>query len=399
MAAPLSTLPFIDYDDTEYAQHPFEWLSEKANQSKMARSFRGVDLLDYNLCRQLFMNRDLGNGHLDLVELIGIPEHSQAMRFKRSALDGLNRGETRTRLRQTMLQLMGPSQADVLRASISRVVRDLIKDLPTDGVVDLRADFADLLPGRVFCSWLDVPMTDDRLIMEMSESTLSLFSRDPETSRKVVDGFDTIFAYVREKIAMRRTFLGEDLLSGFIRAQLNGAISEDELEIILVMLIEGSSDNTAHQVAIAVDRLTTIPGLWKRLGDQPELVPAAVRETMRLWPRSISTTRKALIDTEIDGFAIPQGTNVFACFGAAQRQADIFDDPHSFRLDRNGPQQHMNFGGGVFSCIGQFVAVIETEEAVAQLAQRFPQLRVTRQKREFTAMFHSVPELAVQLNG
>ena len=123
----------------------------------------------------------------------------------------------------------------------------------------------------------------------------------------------------------------------------------------------------------------------------------AVRECMRMWPRSISTSRHALVDTELDGVAIPAGSTVFASFGAAQRQPDIFEDPHKFDMTRPEQPTHMNFGGGVFSCLGQFVASIEVEEAVEQTARRYPGLRITEAKRDFTAMFQSIPRLVAEV--
>ena len=54
----------------------------------------------------------------------------------------------------------------------------------------------------------------------------------------------------------------------------------------------------------------------------------------------------------------------------------------------------MNFGGGAFSCLGQFVATIEVAEATAQLARRYPDL-VVRAEREYTAMFQIIPSLTM----
>ena len=399
MPMPVQDLPFIDYDDPAYAVDPFGWLATHARSQKLVRSFRGVDVLDYKTCRSVLLNRDLGNGHLDLVELIGFPEDSVAMGFKRRALDGLNRGDQRTHLRRIMLSHFGPAQAEQLRDTISGVIGNLIDELPTAGQVELKYAFADRVPARVFCAWINAPMNDDRLVMELSETMLRIFERDPAVQPKIVESFERTFEYVRGYITARRAAPGDDILSALIRGQQEGVLSEQELEDCMVMMVEGSSDNTSHQIAIAVDRLTRIPGLWRQMGKEPQIIPDAIAELMRLWPRSISTTRTALVDTTLEGVAIPKGMNVFASFGAAHRNNEAFEDADIFKLGRDVPVQHMNFGGGIFSCLGQFVASIETEEAIAQLSQRFPNLTVTDVDRSFSAMFHSINHINVALDG
>ncbi len=394
----IAELALLDYDDPEFARDPFAWLAAQARHHRIARSVRGVELLDYQLCRNLFMDRDLGTDHGNLVERMGLPEGSRALAFKRRMLLTQNRGDTRQRLRRALTALIGPSQADAMRGSIAGVVSRLIDGLSGD-TVDLRHDFAELVPASVYCSWVDAPPSDARFVGQMSETVLSIFRRDPSLTPAIVAAYDRLFDYVRARLDERRAAPGDDFLSQLIRLHDEGTLGPEELEDFAVMLVEASTDNTANQIAIAVERLTAIPGLWARLGHEPDLVPGAVREAMRLWPRSISTSRTALNDMRIADVEIPAGTAVFACFAAAHRQPDMFEDADSFRPDRPAAPTHMNFGGGAFSCLGQFVAATETEESIAQLAQRFPKLRVCVLKRDFTAMFNSVPTLEVALSG
>lgn len=389
----IEDLPFLDYADPAYAADPFGWLAEAAKGRPMARSERGVEILDYQLCREFLIGRAFGTDHGNLVERMGLPE-SRALEFKRRMLLTQNRGETRQRLRRALAGLIGPREAEAMRAEIAGVIRRLIDGLPAEGA-DLKRDFAELAPAGVYCAWVDAPLSDARFVAEMSETALTIFRRDPSLTPSIVAAYDELFAYAKARLAERRKAMGEDFLSALIRIREAGGLSEEELEDFAVMLIEASTDNTSHQIAIAVDRLTAMPEVWRAIGADPGLAPAAVREVMRLWPRSISTSRTALEETGFAGVRIPQGASLFASFGAAHRQADVFPAPHDFRLDRPPQPPHMNFGGGVFSCLGQFVAAIEVEEAVSQLAARFPALRTTRVERDYTPMFQSIARLDV----
>ncbi len=391
----VADLPFIDYGDPAYAASPFDWLADKAKSCRIARSARGVELLDYGLCRAFVLDRAMGTDHGNLVEKMGIPE-SRALTFKRRMLLTQNRGEVRQRLRGALTGLIGPMQVEDLRAGISGVVSTLIDDLP-GGEVDLKQAFADLVPAAVYCNWVDAPLSDARWVSEMSETVLAIFRRDPALTPGIVAAYDEMFAYVAERIAARRDAMGDDFLSRLIRVQEAGGLSEGELEDFAVMLIEASTDNTAASIAIIIDRLAALPGVWAAIAKDPKLAAPAVREAMRLWPRSISTSRTALEDTAIEDVVIPMGATIFASFGAAQRQPDIFENPDEFNLTRPERPPHMNFGGGAFACLGQFVAIIEVEEAIAQLAARYPNLKVANADRDYTPMFQSLIRLDAAL--
>lgn len=392
----VSQLPFADYDDPEYQIDPFAWLAKKAKQSKLVQSARGIEILDYDLCRKFLLDRNFGTDHANLVEKMGLPD-SRALDFKRRMLLTQNRNETRKSIRNALTNLVGPSHAIAMQEMIAGVVSDLLKNLP-ESAQDLKYNFADLVPAGVYCSWVDAPLTDARFIADGSEAVLAIFRQDPSLTSSIVAAYDLLFDYAKSQLEKRRIDMGDDFLSRLIRIRDAGTLSEVELEDFAVMLIEASTDNTAHQISIAIDRLSAMPAVWRAIGDDASLAPAAVREVMRLWPRSISTSRVAFEGAEIDGIKIPTGTTVGACFGAAHRQADKFANPDQFDLTRPELPPHMNFGGGAFSCLGQFVAVIEIHEAVAQIARRFPNLKTTDVERIYTPIFQIIPSLTVTLN-
>lgn len=391
----IAELPFLDYSDPAYQADPFGWLAKHGQAHDMARSDRGGEILEFKTCRKFLIDRAFGTDHANLVEKMGLPE-SRALTFKRGMLLTQNRTETRKRIRNTLTHLIGPQAAGPMRGEIASVIARLLDGLP-GGSVDLKRDFADLVPAGVYCAWVDAPLSDARFVADSSEAVLAIFRRDPSLTDGIVAAYDRLFDYARVQLARRRADMGDDFLSRLIGIRDAGGLSEGELEDFTVMLIEASTDNTAHQIAIAIDRLTAMPQIWRALARDATQAPAALREVMRMWPRSISTSRVALRDTALGEFEIPMGTTVFASFGAAHRQADIFDDPHRFDPTRPPRPTHMNFGGGVFSCLGQFVATIEVEEAVAQLARRYPGLTCTAVEREYTPMFQIVGSLHADL--
>ena len=76
---------------------------------------------------------------------------------------------------------------------------------------------------------------------------------------------------------------------------------------------------------------------------------------------------------EVSGVPIPEGHLVAVCFGAANRDPAVFEDPETFRLDRP-PADHLAFGQGFHFCIGAHLARVEASLTLNHFLDRFPTL-------------------------
>jgi cytochrome P450 len=69
------------------------------------------------------------------------------------------------------------------------------------------------------------------------------------------------------------------------------------------------------------------------------------------------------------------------CYGAANRDPEVFDRPDEFRLDRPTSElrRHLAFGTGPHLCVGAALARLEMRVALSRLMERFPELHPTGQ--------------------
>ena len=393
----IEDLPEIDFGGAAYRNAPFRLLADCARQWKIARSARGVELLDYDLCRAAIIDRRLGTGHPKLMNVLGLPE-GRALDYKRNSISFHNRGPRRRDLRMPVTKLMGPDASERFRTDIRSVITRIVDAIPAAEEVDLIAALCDPVPSAVYCYWVGAPFEDAAYVARTSHTVQQVHTRNPEHTGAIVAGFESLIDYVDDRIRVRRADPGDDLLSDLIRATDAGALTEDDLRNWVIKLAEANTDNSSHQIGIALIELASRPEVWARLSTDPDLVPAAVREVMRYHPRSISTSREVMEAMVIEGTELPVGTPVFANIGAAHWDERHYPAPESFDIDRPADPPHLNFGGGIFSCIGRYAVTMEVEEAIRLLARRFPRLRLVRTAFSHSPMFTSVSELSAVLD-
>ena len=388
----ISDLPRIDFHSNEYLTKPLETLAKLSKQLKLGKSERGIEILDYNLCRDSILDRRFGTGHPKLMKVLGL-EEGPALTYKKNSISFHDRGETRRRLRIPITKLMGPEGSERFRDDIRHVVKSTFQELPRNREVDLIKFLCDKIPSRVYCYWINAPQEDADFVSRTSHIVQQVHTRDPKTAKQVSVGFEDLLKYVDKRIKISRQALGDDLLSDLIRVTDNGYLSDDELRNWVVKMAEANTDNSSHQIAIAIIELASRPKIWKLLAKNPHLVPQALREVMRYHPRSLSTSRETLVDVELAGFFIPKGEAIFPNIGAAHWNPNYFPNPEIFDINRPEKPAHLNFGGGIFSCIGRFAVTIEIEEVIAYMTQAFPNFKLIKSSFSHSPMFTSVEEL------
>jgi len=392
----IEDLPELDFDSADYQRAPFETLAGWARNWQVARSARGVEILDYDLCRKAILDRQLGTGHPKLMNVLGLPE-GRPLDYKRNSISFHNRGPRRRDLRLPVTRLMGPEGTERFRGDIEKVVDRVIDAIPRDQSVDLIGALCDPTPSAVYCYWIGAPFEEAAFVARTSHSVQKVHTRNPAHRQEILDAFEALIDFVDARIADRRASPADDLLSDLIAAEKAGHLDADDLRNWVIKLAEANTDNSSHQIGIAVIELATRPGIWARLHRDPALVPAAVREVMRYRPRSISTSREAMEDMQIADVAIPRGTPVFANIGATHWDGRYYANPERFDIDRTEEPPHLNFGGGIFSCIGRYAVTMEVEQVIARLARDFPDLTVEDYGYAHSPMFTLVSHLTARL--
>jgi hypothetical protein len=159
-------------------------------------------------------------------------------------------------------------------------------------------------------------------------------------------------------------------------AAVTGPLTEAETISNAAVLMFGGIETTEGMIANAMLHLLANPAALGQVRDDPELIPAAVEESLRLDPAAAVVDRYATADSRIGGAAIRAGDQVTVSITGANRDPAVFPDPDSYQLHRANASKHLAFAHGPHFCLGAHLARLEARVAVATMLGRLPGLRL-----------------------
>ncbi|MER5220675.1 cytochrome P450 [Streptomyces flaveus] len=273
-----------------------------------------------------------------------------------------------TRLKRALYQAFGPRQMPRMEALVERVVGELVAEAVEHDELDF-IDLAKQLPNRVVCAMMGIPRADWAWIGAL---TTDAFDSPDETVRG--NAHSEIFLYFIELLGERRARPGDDLVSQIAHDTLvdegdgtERPLSDEEIVFNCNGVLSGANETTRYSAAGAVHMFARLPEQWELLrGLGPGGVAPAVEEILRWTTPGVHALRTALRDTEINGARIAAGDRVTLWNVSANRDEDVFADPHAFRVDRH-PNRHVAFGHGRHLCLGARLARFELGALLKEL--------------------------------
>lgn len=287
-------------------------------------------------------------------------------------------GEEHRRLRTKTSQALTPRRLEAIRPDIEKFTDDLLDALAEqgrDGVVDLKAVFAQPLPMKVVGLLMGV---DEALHPMLTRQYKAFFSMlTPQEDRlALLAELDVFYAeLVREKTAHPT----DDLTSGLILAEEGGEpLTEEEVVGNLKAMVAAGHETTIGLILNAVRALLAHPDQLRLVLDGEIPWETVIEETLR-WdtPTTHLLMRFATEDIQVGDQVIAEGEGVVISYRAIGRDtAHHGDDAGAFDITRPTPIRHMTFGHGPHICPGAALSRVEAGIALPALFGRFPRLKL-----------------------
>jgi cytochrome P450 len=277
------------------------------------------------------------------------------------------------KFRRLLDPLFAPREMEKLEAEVRTLVVELIDDFVDDGECEFNSAVAIPLPCTVFLRLMGLPLEDLDLFLRFKDGIIRPVAATMADGRAMArETGQEIYAYFEAVIAQRRAQPENDLLSGFIAAEIDGErlTTEDILDISYLFLLAGLDTVTAS-LGCAVTYLAQHPDRQQALRDDPSRVPAAVEELLR-WETPVpGVLRVATQDVDVAGSTIPAGQTVTCLLASANTDALEFPDPELIDFER-AANRHLAFGAGLHRCLGSHLARLEMRVALDELHRRVP---------------------------
>jgi cytochrome P450 len=245
--------------------------------------------------------------------------------------------------------------------------------LPAGRCADLVSQIARPFASDVQWSWLaGVGEFDrERALKWVLDWTHDHFGPEYERSER------EWVAWTDATIAARRSGpRRDDLVDALVHGEIQGRpLTDAEIAGIMNIMIVGGVSTTADAIGNIVLRLAVQPELQERLRSEPDTLPRAIEELLRLEPPAAGPSRRCTRDTEIRGKRIAAGQQVFVHLTAANRDPSRFPDPGEFRLDRPSTA-NLAFGFGHHRCLGATFARQNLRIALEEILRRMKDIRL-----------------------
>ncbi len=283
--------------------------------------------------------------------------------------------------RRFRVPLQHAFRADRMR-SIEEPVRAaaarLVDDVAARGEMDLVADFAAPLSLRAVLQLCDLPADDVQLMINWlpDVKALTMSTLEPEQQVACARSFVAVQRHMAALVEQRRAAPGDDLIGSLISVRADGGAPLDTAEIVNTAIgtMLAGHDTTTSLIVNAMFILLSSPERWAAVRGQPDTIPGALEEAMRVDSPVPVFIRTAVREVTVDGVAIPASAILLLAYGSANRDPARFPSPDSYDPSRS-PNPHLAFGRGVHACVGARLARLESRIALETLS-RLPGLRL-----------------------
>lgn len=325
-------------------------------------ALRGEILAEVQSDHERFSNRvivlpkSVGEQHGLIPTTIDPPEHRP---YRKLLNDGLALAKVRR-----------------LQGAIREAAADLIEGFAARGRCDFTAEYAEVLPIRIFMALVDLPMAEAGQIRTWAECMTR-----PNPPMPFEDAKRAFYAYLAPILAERRANPGEDLLSQVVTADMGGGAGrqrtldhEESLALATQILVAGV-DTVVNFLGFAMLYLARHPAeraeLAGRTGNE---VLAATHELFRRFGL-VTIARTVRHDMDFHGVSLKAGELV--CIPTQIHGLDERVNPASLTVDfKRRNARHSAFGSGPHMCPGQELARAEVAITIEEWLKRIPDFAV-----------------------
>ncbi len=309
-----------------------------------------------------------------------------------------------TRLRNLVARGFTPKVIKAMEPHIREAAKLIVdRQIGSEEVIDFVPNFAAELPLVVIAELLGVPYEDRHKIFEWSNRLIG--NSDPEYNdgppEQALEASMELYMYAQSLADARRERPMDDIVTTLITADLDGEqLSDIEFNVFVLLLAVAGNETTRNLISGGMLALMEHPEARAAvLADVPGTLDTLVDEMLRFVSPVMYFRRTVMVDTELRGVALKAGDKITIWYGAANRDEDVFADPHAFDPTRS-PNEHIAFGGrGPHYCLGTALAKMEIKVMFSEMLTRIPDMRLVGEPERLRSnLINGIKHMPVRLS-
>ena len=284
-----------------------------------------------------------------------------------------------------------------LEERVRTITREILEQANEMGPeLEFVHDVCAKLPSRVLGELMGRPAEDLPTIHALAERNSG--GQDPDLADPSERGSSSVemAMYAMQFAAARReTEPRGDLTDLLLGEEFDGHLMTDvDFARFFVQLVTAGNDTTRTMLSSGMLALLEHPGSYLDLRGNRAAIPTAVEEILR-WANPLHYFRRtAVAETTLAGKRIRPGDKVAMIYTAANRDPDVFRDPHAFDFTRS-PNPHLSFGIATHFCLGVHLARLEGRVFFEEAFKRWRSIELagtpTRQRSNLNNSLKTLP--------
>ncbi len=291
-----------------------------------------------------------------------------------------------TLYRKLLMPFFTPRAVSHLEDSVRETVDELIGKLAGRQGCDFVSEFAIPFPSYIFLTLMGMPRDMLGQFFQWEQDLL----RGTTIEQRLGAGRN-ILDYLRLHLEQQKRQPATPLMEGIMQARIEDGRALDDGEVLgmFYTFYVGGLDTVYATLSWAMRHIAGNPEFQQFLRDNPEQMPRAVDEMLRMFS-VVSSTRRVTRDLTFHGVEMHKDDPVLLPLYVGCRDPEAYPDPHEARLDRKEPM--LAFASGPHLCLGMHLARREIRIALEQLLARFDNIHIPS-GAEYT--YHVGPTLNV----
>ncbi|OBH54074.1 cytochrome [Mycobacterium mantenii] len=287
-----------------------------------------------------------------------------------------------TQFRKLVSRGFTPRQVEAVEPKVQEFVVERIEGLRAAGGGDDVAELFKPLPSMVVAHYLGVPEEDWAQFDGWTQAIVAANTAEGGVAgalETVGDAVGSMMAYFTGLIERRRTEPEDDTISHLVAA---GVGTDGDVAGTLSILaftftmVTGGNDTVTGMLGGSMPLLHQRPDQRRLLVDDPDRIPDAVEELLRMTSPVQGLARTVNRDVTVGETTIPAGRRALLLYGSANHDERQYgSDADQLDVTRC-PRNIMTFSHGAHHCLGAAAARMQSRVALTELLARCPDFDV-----------------------